>query len=68
MQGLSEHLKVQPWLRRCDIIQIQSAKASILELEVLLSCLKHPKIKDAKKLKEEVIHVDISMTDNKALH
>lgn len=39
----------------------------ILEFEIILSCLKHPKLKDPKKLKD-VIHVDISMTHNKTAH
>jgi hypothetical protein len=43
-------------------------RVPIVEFEVSLSQLKHPKCKDIKKILNSVIHVDISISYNSSPH
>ena len=47
--------------------QIQSAKVSIIEFEILLVQLRHPKLKNS-RVTNEVLHVDLSVTVRKTPH
>lgn len=44
------------------------ARVPIVEFEVSLSQLKHPKFKDLKKIINSVIHVDISISYQSSPH
>ncbi len=63
LDKLLTHFRVKEWLRGCSIVQIQSAKVGVLEFEILLACVKHPKLKEARKPPQDVIHVDITLSE-----